>query len=80
MQGFEPCKPPFTDRLLLDNTPTRTLPPGASVEETEINGEPALIAKAGTRVVVAIMVDTDGECIRRVFGVANPDKLQALAG
>jgi RNA polymerase sigma-70 factor (ECF subfamily) len=58
---------------------TRTLPPGATVEETEINGEPALIAKAGTRVVVAIMVDTDGERIRRVFGVANPDKLQALA-
>ena len=31
------------------------------------------------RVVVAIMVDTDGERIRRVFGVANPDKLRALA-
>jgi RNA polymerase sigma-70 factor (ECF subfamily) len=59
---------------------TRTLPPGAFVEETEINGEAALIAKAGTRIVVAIMVDTDGERIRRVFGVANPDKLQALAG
>jgi RNA polymerase sigma-70 factor (ECF subfamily) len=59
---------------------TRTLPPGAVVEEAEINGELALIGKAGTRVVVAIMVDTDGERIRRVFGVANPDKLQALAG
>jgi RNA polymerase sigma-70 factor (ECF subfamily) len=58
---------------------TRTLPPGASIEEAEINGEPALIAKAGTRIVVAIMVDIDGDHIRRVFGVANPDKLQALA-
>jgi RNA polymerase sigma-70 factor (ECF subfamily) len=58
---------------------TRTLPPGATVEEIELNGAPGLVAKADGRIVVAIMIDTDGERILSVFAVANPDKLDAIA-
>jgi RNA polymerase sigma-70 factor, ECF subfamily len=58
---------------------TRTLPPGATVEEIELNGAPGLVAKADGRIVVAIMIDTDGERIHSVFAVANPDKLDAIS-
>ena len=49
------------------------------MEEVELNGAPGMVVKAAGRVVVAIMIDTDGERIRSVFGVANPDKLEAIA-
>jgi RNA polymerase sigma-70 factor, ECF subfamily len=58
---------------------TRTLPPDAILEEIELNGAPGLLAKAGGRAVVAIMIDTDGEQIHSIFAVANPDKLDAVA-
>ena len=58
---------------------TRTLPPDAIFEEIELNGAPGLLAKAGGRAVVAIMIDTDGEHIHSIFAVANPDKLDALS-
>jgi RNA polymerase sigma-70 factor (ECF subfamily) len=58
---------------------TRTLPSGATVEEMELNGAPGLVAKAGGRIVVAIMIDTDGARIHSVFAVSNPDKLDAIA-
>ena len=57
---------------------TQKLPPDATVEEIELNGAPGLVAKAGGRIVVAIMIDTDGERIRSVFAVSNPDKLEAI--
>jgi RNA polymerase sigma-70 factor (ECF subfamily) len=57
---------------------TQRLPPDATVEEIELNGAPGLVAKAGGRIVVAIMIDTDGERIRSVFAVSNPDKLDAI--
>jgi RNA polymerase sigma-70 factor (ECF subfamily) len=44
-------------------------------ELTEINGMAGLVVKAGGRVIVAIMVESDGERITRIFGVSNPDKL-----
>jgi RNA polymerase sigma-70 factor (ECF subfamily) len=58
---------------------TRTLPADASVEVIELNGAPGLVLKAGGRVVVAILIETDGERIHSVFGVSNPDKLGAIA-
>jgi RNA polymerase sigma-70 factor (ECF subfamily) len=48
------------------------------VEEIEFNGAPGLVAKAGGRILVAIMIDTDGARIHSVFAVANPDKLDAI--
>jgi RNA polymerase sigma-70 factor, ECF subfamily len=57
---------------------TQKLPPDAAVEEIELNGATGLVAKAGGRIVVAIMIDTDGERIRSVFAISNPDKLEAI--
>jgi RNA polymerase sigma-70 factor, ECF subfamily len=57
---------------------TQKLSPDASVEEIELNGAPGLVAKDGGRIVVAIMIDTDGERIRSVFAISNPDKLEAI--
>jgi RNA polymerase sigma-70 factor (ECF subfamily) len=57
---------------------TRTLPPSATIEEVELNGAPALAIFANGRTIVAIMIDTDGERIRSVFAVANPEKLAAI--
>jgi RNA polymerase sigma-70 factor, ECF subfamily len=58
---------------------TQKLPPDATVEEIELNGAPGLMAKANGRTVVAIMIDTDGERIRSIFAISNPDKLDAIA-
>jgi RNA polymerase sigma-70 factor (ECF subfamily) len=57
---------------------TRTLPPDATLQEVELNGAPSLLAKAGGRAAVAIMIDTDGQHIHSIFAVANPDKLAAI--
>jgi RNA polymerase sigma-70 factor, ECF subfamily len=58
---------------------TRTLPQDAVFEEIELNGQPALIvAKADGHLIVAIMLEIDGERIRTVFAVANPDKLKVI--
>ena len=57
---------------------TRTLPPGASLELIELNGAAAIVAKAGRRPLVAVMIETDGAYIQSIFAIANPDKLAAL--
>jgi RNA polymerase sigma-70 factor, ECF subfamily len=57
---------------------TRTVPAEASLEEIDLNGAPGLVIRAGGRTVVALLIDTDGERIRSVFAVANPDKLGGL--
>jgi RNA polymerase sigma-70 factor (ECF subfamily) len=56
---------------------SRTLPTDALIEEAEINGGPGLIIRSEGRVVVAIAVEGDGRHINALFGVSNPDKLQA---
>jgi len=58
---------------------TRTVPPEATYEEVELNGAPGILVKSGERARVAILIDTDGERIRSIFAIANPDKLDALA-
>jgi RNA polymerase sigma-70 factor, ECF subfamily len=58
---------------------TRTVPPEATYEEVELNGAPGMLVKSGERTRVAILIDTDGERIRSIFAIANPDKLDALA-
>jgi RNA polymerase sigma-70 factor (ECF subfamily) len=58
---------------------TRTVPGGVALEESDLNGAPGLVLRAGLRPVLAILIDTDGERILSVFAVANPDKLEGLA-
>lgn len=57
----------------------RTLPAGSTVEELELNGGPGLVVRNAGRISVAITIDTDGDCIRSIFGVSNPDKLESIA-
>ena len=56
---------------------TERLSPNALVELTEINGIAGLVVRAAGRVIVAIMIESDGELITTIFGVSNPDKLKA---
>jgi len=58
---------------------TRAQPPGTTFEEADVNGATAIVVKVPGRVAAAIMIDTDGERIQSIFGVANPDKLDSLA-
>jgi RNA polymerase sigma-70 factor, ECF subfamily len=58
---------------------TGTLPPDGSADLIELNGAPGLVLKARGRPVVAIVIETDGERIHSIFGVSNPDKLEAVA-
>ena len=58
---------------------TRTLPAGATVEVVDINGAAGLITKTDGRTIAVIVFDTDGERIRAIYGVANPDKLTSAA-
>ncbi|CAL9457987.1 ECF RNA polymerase sigma factor SigJ [Nocardiopsis dassonvillei] len=48
------------------------------VEVGEVNGVPALIAVAAGRVVTAVVLDVDGDRVRHVYIVANPDKMSHL--
>ncbi|MBO0717748.1 MAG: RNA polymerase sigma factor SigJ [Rhizobiales bacterium] len=58
---------------------TRALPGDATFQEVELNGAPGLLVKTGERMVAAILIETDGDQIRSIFAIANPDKLDALA-
>jgi RNA polymerase sigma-70 factor (ECF subfamily) len=59
----------------------RAQPPGTSIQEIGLNGAPGFVVKAPEpgRLAAAIMIETDGERIHTVYGVANPDKLAAIA-
>jgi RNA polymerase sigma-70 factor, ECF subfamily len=57
---------------------TQTVPPDATVEEVELNGEPALVVMRDAQVTAAVMIACDGERIYSVFAIANPDKLAAI--
>jgi RNA polymerase sigma-70 factor (ECF subfamily) len=59
---------------------TRARPAGTSMAEIDLNGTPALVlqSEAGG-IAAAILFETDGGRIRSIFGIANPDKLAALA-
>ncbi|MEZ5353990.1 MAG: RNA polymerase sigma-70 factor [Bryobacteraceae bacterium] len=55
----------------------RLAPPGLSLEWITVNGgDPALLATDGGTVVTLAICEFDGEQIRRIFMVRNPDKLR----
>jgi hypothetical protein len=56
------------------------------VERVETLGEPAIDrsekvagARVDGRIVVAIAIESDGDRITAIFGISNPDKLNAIA-
>lgn len=45
-----------------------------------INGEPAIVTRAGDRILFTTSVDTDGERLTAFYRVLNPDKLRYVEG
>jgi RNA polymerase sigma-70 factor (ECF subfamily) len=54
-------------------------PADARLHETELNGSPAIVFSSRGRPYVAIMIEPDEDRINRIYAIANPDKLGALA-
>jgi RNA polymerase sigma-70 factor, ECF subfamily len=57
---------------------TRLLPEGYTIEIAEINGQPAMVVRAGGRTFAVISFEVAGQQIRAVRVVANPDKLRGV--
>jgi RNA polymerase sigma-70 factor (ECF subfamily) len=53
--------------------------PGAVFEVSWLNEAPALIVRAGGVVAAALIIDTDGERVRALYWVNNPEKLARLS-
>ena len=64
-------------RFILSNSPIfrSTLPADSHVELAEVNGQPALITRSAERAFAVLMIDVEGEQIKAIRFVANPDKL-----
>lgn len=57
---------------LLAKTP---LPPGLSVEVTDVNGWPAAVGRAPSGIHFVTTIETDGVSISTICNIVNPDKL-----
>jgi len=64
-------------RFILASTPVfrRTLPEGSRVELAEVNGQPALITRAGDRAFAVLTVEVESQRIKTIRNIVNPDKL-----
>jgi RNA polymerase sigma-70 factor, ECF subfamily len=64
-------------RFILASTPVfrRTLPEGSRVELTEVNGQPALIARSGDRAFAVLTIEVEAQRIKTIRNIVNPDKL-----
>ena len=56
----------------------RFLPEGYTSEIAEINGQPAVVIRAGGHAFSVIAVEVDGQRIRTVRVIANPEKLRGV--
>ncbi len=80
-KGFAPEKP-VQGSVAVANfviAVTRKQPRNIVVNESELNGAPALMLRVSGRIVAAILIETDGDHIHSIFAIANPDKLAAIA-
>ncbi len=55
------------------------LPTSTQGSIEEINGQPAIVGYADGRPVIVVLLDIEGERIRRIYQVVNPDKLRWLS-
>jgi hypothetical protein len=53
----------------------RFLPEGYRTELDEVNGQPALVIRAGERAFLVLTIEAQAQQIRAVRIVANPEKL-----
>src|SRR5437588_1685405 len=67
-------------RFILASTPVfrRTLPEGSRVELIEVNGQPALITRAGDRAFAVLTVEVEAQRIKTIRNMVNPDKLMRV--
>jgi RNA polymerase sigma-70 factor, ECF subfamily len=56
----------------------RLFPPGGQIRLVEVNGQPALVGYLNNVSFGAVLLEFEGEAIRRVYAVFNPDKLRWL--
>jgi len=57
---------------------TRFLPPHATAEVQLVNGRPAIVVRASGQATFVIAIDVDGDRVRVVRVLANPDKLRRV--
>ncbi len=67
-------------RFILASTPIfmSTLPEGFRVELTEVNGQPALITRAGERAFAVLTIEVEAQRIKTIRNIVNPDKLMHI--
>lgn len=54
--------------------------PGATFQIDTLNAQPALLIRVGDRLIDAVCIEWDGDRIRTLYSVLNPDKLAGLGG
>jgi RNA polymerase sigma-70 factor (ECF subfamily) len=54
------------------------VPRGTTVEVIEVNGLPALLGRVDGKIVNVVTLDVEGDFIRTIRTVLNPDKLARL--
>jgi len=54
------------------------MPAGAQLHEIELNGAPAIAFSSEGRPFVVIMIEIQKGRIHRIYGIANPDKIDTL--
>ncbi len=57
----------------------RFLPPGIQASIEEINGQPTIVGYVDGRSVIVLLLYIEGERIRNIYQVVNPDKLHWLS-
>lgn len=57
----------------------RFLPPGIQASIEEVNGQPAVVGYVDGRPVIVLLLYIEGERIRKIYQVVNPDKLHWLS-
>ena len=64
-------------RFALDNSLIfrNSLPTDSRGELAEVNGQPALITRSGNKALAVLTIDVEGQHIRAIRFIANPDKL-----
>jgi RNA polymerase sigma-70 factor (ECF subfamily) len=57
----------------------RYLPPNVQTEIAEVNGQPAAILHVDRQAVLVLTIQVDGELVREIRTIGNPDKLKRLS-
>jgi RNA polymerase sigma-70 factor (ECF subfamily) len=52
-----------------------SLPAGSHAELAEVNGQPALVTRAGRRAYAVLTIEVENDKIRAIRIIANPEKL-----